>query len=96
MEALMKAHDDGNFACGIFVDLQKAFDTKDHSILLSKLCHYGICGLANKWFQSYLADCKQFISIVGLGSNISSINVMCHKDLFWCPYFFYYILMIFM
>ena len=30
----MKALDDGNFACGIFVDLQKAFDTADHSILL--------------------------------------------------------------
>ena len=38
----MKALDDGNFACGIFIDLQKAFDTVDHSILLRKLCHYGI------------------------------------------------------
>ena len=47
-EAIMKALDDGNFACGTFVDLQKAFDTVDHSILLSKLCHYRICGLANK------------------------------------------------
>ena len=33
----MKALDDGNFGCGIFVDLQKAFGTVDHSILLSKL-----------------------------------------------------------
>ena len=44
----MKALDDGNFACGIFVVLQKAFNTVDHSILLSKLCQYGIHGLANK------------------------------------------------
>ena len=57
----MKALDDGNLACGIFfVDLQKAFDTVDHSILLSKLCHYGICGLVNKWFEQYLANHKQF------------------------------------
>ena len=72
-EAIMKALDDGNFACGIFVDLHKAFDTVDHSILLSKLCHYGICGLTNKWFESYLANCKQFVSIDGFVSSTSSI-----------------------
>ena len=44
----MKAHNDANFACGIFVDLQKAFYTKDPGILFSNLCHYGICGLASK------------------------------------------------
>ena len=38
----------GNFAAGIFVDLQKACNTVDHNILLSKLCHYGIHQLANK------------------------------------------------
>ena len=52
-EAIMKALGDGNFAYGIFVDLQKAFDNVDHSILLSKLCHYEIRGLTNKWFESY-------------------------------------------
>ena len=41
-EAIMKALDDANLAFGIFVDLQKAFDTVDHSSLLSKLCPYGI------------------------------------------------------
>ena len=69
----MKALDNGNFACGIFVDLQKAFDTVDHSILLSKLCHYRICGLTNKWFESYLANCKQFVSINGFASSTSCI-----------------------
>ena len=73
-EAIMKSLDDGNFACGIFVDLLKAFDTVDHSILLSKLCHYDICGLANKWFESYLANRKQFVSINGFESSTSSIT----------------------
>ena len=50
-EAIMKDFDDGNFACGIFVDLQKTFDTVDQSILLSKLCHCGIRGLTNKWSE---------------------------------------------
>ena len=53
-ESTIKALDEGNFACGVFVDLQKAFDTVDHNIL-KKLDHYGVIGISNKWFESYLA-----------------------------------------
>ena len=70
----MKALDDGNFSCGIFLDLQKAFDTVDHSILLSKLYHYRIRGLENKWFESYFANRKQFVSVNGFESSTSSIT----------------------
>ena len=42
VERIRKCLDKGELACGVFVDLQKAFDTVDHSILLSKLDHYGI------------------------------------------------------
>ena len=44
-ENIRKALDDGNIGCGVFVDLQKAFDTLDHQILLVNLNHYGICGV---------------------------------------------------
>ena len=45
----------GNFAYAVFVNLQKAFDTVDQSILLSKMKHYGIRGVALSWFGSYLS-----------------------------------------
>ena len=43
-ETIKEALDRGKYGCGIFVDLQKAFDTVDHNILLGKLKHYGIIG----------------------------------------------------
>ena len=71
----MQALDECNFACGIlFVDLEKAFDTVDHNILLKKLGHYGVRGISSKWFESYLTDQKQFASINGFNSDISTIT----------------------
>ena len=73
-ENIRSALDNGKFACGIFVDLQKAFDTVDHVILLKKLEHYGIRGIGNSWFESYLNDRSQFVSISGFDSALKSIS----------------------
>ena len=73
-ENIRKALDDGNIGCGVFVDLQKAFDTVDHQILLAKLNHYGIRGVSNDWFKSYLSNCNQYVSINGYESSLAAIN----------------------
>ena len=66
--------DKGNIAVGVFVDFQKAFDTVNHKILLRKLEHYGIRGIANKWFATYLSKRKQYVSINGTFSETKTIE----------------------
>ena len=73
-EDIRQAIDSNKFACGVFIDLQKAFDTVDHNILLKKLEHYGIRGVANDWFKSYLKNRKQYVSISGYDSNLRNID----------------------
>ena len=73
VENIQTQLDDGKYSAGVFVDLKKAFDTIDHNILLKKLDYYGVRGIANEWFASYLKNRKQFVSISG---HISSTQVI--------------------
>ena len=60
IELINKYLENGNFVCGIFIDLQKVFDTVNHEILLSKLDHYEIRGFTNDWFRSFLCNRNTF------------------------------------
>ena len=91
-ENIRKALDDGNIGCGVFVDLQKAFDTVDHQILLAKLNHYGIHGVSNDWVKSYLSNHNQYVSINGFDSGLTTINCGVPKgSVPGPPFYFYYI-----
>ena len=63
LKTIKKSLDDNEIVCGIFIDLQKAFDTVNHEILLEKLNHYGIRSKENNWFRSFLTNRKIYVSI---------------------------------
>ena len=70
-ENIQSQLDQNKFCARVLVDLKKAFDTKDHEILPKKLSHYGIRGIGNEWFCSYLTKRKQYVII---GNQVSTLN----------------------
>jgi hypothetical protein len=58
----------------LLIDFSKAFDMVDHSILLKKLEHYGIRGIALQWLKSYLSNREQFVSVNGKDSTNKQIK----------------------
>ena len=72
-EKIKESIDKGNFGCGVFINLRKAFDTVNHNILLLKLKHYGIIDMSN-WFKSYLSNRKQYVFLNGESSEVKDIT----------------------
>ena len=65
--------DKGNLVGMVLLDLQKAFDTVDHGILLMKLEAIGLHGDAIRLFRSYLSDLNQLVDVLGI-SQIADIR----------------------
>ena len=68
-ETIRSALDQGKVTCVIFINLQKAFDTVNHEILIKKLEHYGFQGNMNNSFRSYLTGRQQKVIINGFESQ---------------------------
>jgi hypothetical protein len=74
IEKIQEALDNKVHSVGIFIDLTKAYDTLNHKILLEKLSSYGIRGITNLWFKSYLSNRRQYIEIKHSDSSNNNVR----------------------
>ena len=73
IDRLMEEIDKKNIPIAIFLDLSKAFDTLNHTILLRKLKYYGFKDSAISLMQSYLVNRKQYVEIDKIKSKTTTI-----------------------
>jgi len=73
-DSIYKNLDEGNLGVGIYLDLQKAFDTVNHDILLYKLYNYGVRGIVHDWFRNYLTNRQQFTQLSDIQSPYLKIS----------------------
>ena len=72
---IRKQQDKGHYTGMVILDLQKAFDTVNHKILLDKLRAMGVGQIAVQWFNSYLSGRQQLVNIADTNSDFR--NVLC-------------------
>jgi exonuclease III len=63
VSSVLHALEANDIVVGLFLDLSKAFDFVDHSIILQKMEKYGIRGPALSWLHSYLSERQQITQI---------------------------------
>lgn len=66
LEKIKASLDKGNVVRAVFLDLKKAFDTVNHSILINKLYQFKMSSEAIQWFRSYLGGRQQCVRVNGV------------------------------
>lgn len=66
--------EEGKLVGMLTIDICKAFDSVNHSILLKRLNEIGIRGVEFKLFADFLKNRKQFVEIAGVKSQIKTVN----------------------
>ena len=64
----------GNQEDIIVLDFEKAFDKVSHTLLVHKLCRYGIRGRLNAWIDSFLENRQQAVVVGGERSNFMPVD----------------------
>ena len=72
---VMQSLDKGRAVLMVLLDMSAAFDTVDHGILLNRLeSRFGINGVVNSWFGSYLSDRSTRVTIKNTFSRQHTLN----------------------
>ena len=74
-DLITNAFERNEYVVGIYLDLCKAFDTVDHTILIKKLAKYGINGNSLKIIKSYLTERAQTVCVNDIHSNPRDIQM---------------------
>lgn len=74
MHEVFNVLNERQYAVGLLLDMTKAYDRVQYTILLNKLYDIGIRGLAHKWLSSYLKNREQFVEIEHTDPSTSLIK----------------------
>ena len=75
---ILQNKDNGIKTAAVYLDLSKAFDTISHNLLLDKLDLYGVHGLSNNWFKSYMSNRSIQVKCRTLSCNTTEISKQYH------------------
>ena len=95
IDSWLNAMDNGELVGILLVDFKKAFDLVDHQILLSKLKLYGISSEALMWFDTYLTNRRQLVSLNNCRSDFEKVTCGVPQGSILGPLLFCFSLMIY-